>query len=263
MSTFNAQLTVKIALESLNSQTFRDFELVVADGASKDKTLEIINTYTGLNIKIISEPDKGIYDSWNKALKIAEGDFIYFLGADDQLKDHETFHILSEFLLKNRGSRCLIYGKVEFVDEAGIAWRMGGESWDVSKKTFFSHMCIPHQGVFHSRALIEAVGSFDDSYRIMGDYEWLLRAVKLVNPIFIPCVVAKFGTGGVSSENYQRSWMETRRARVKNGHSAVTFYDLGAFLRTYGRIAIAKVFGRKFLQLVVQNKRKLSRPGRQ
>jgi glycosyltransferase involved in cell wall biosynthesis len=259
MSTFNAEPTIKIALESLRSQKFKDFELVIADGASRDRTLELVRSYSDLRVKIISEPDRGIYEAWNKAVLLATGDFVYFLGADDQLKSPATFHDMAETLVLNRRSPKFFYGQVEFVDAEGTPWRTFGVPWSEARKTFSSHSTIPHQGVFQSRELFYRVGLFDDSFRIAGDYEWMLRAVKHVEPIFIPLVIAKFGTGGVSSENYLESWRETRRARKKNGLPDWTLYDLESLARTCSRIVLKKVFGPDVLEGIVRKKRNLFR----
>jgi glycosyltransferase involved in cell wall biosynthesis len=79
---YNSEKTIKTTLDSVANQTFKKIEHIIIDGKSSDKTISIVKKYPHIK-KIISEPDKGIYDAMNKGIKIATGDIIGFLNSDD------------------------------------------------------------------------------------------------------------------------------------------------------------------------------------
>ena len=89
---YNASTTIQETIESVLGQDYSDYEYIIIDGKSSDNTLEVINTYKSNAIKLISEPDSGVYDAMNKGLKIASGDWIYYLNAGDVLffREEET-----------------------------------------------------------------------------------------------------------------------------------------------------------------------------
>ena len=85
IATWNAAKTLRTCLDSIVPQLNKDVELILVDGGSKDETNEIIDSYGDKVSVHISEPDKGIYDAWNKGVKVAKGDWVMFVGADDIL----------------------------------------------------------------------------------------------------------------------------------------------------------------------------------
>ena len=87
--TFNAESTILKALESILQQTFKDFEILIIDGLSKDKTIEIVENLKDSRIKIHSDKDIGIYDAMNKGIHYAQGKWLYFIGSDDYLYNNE------------------------------------------------------------------------------------------------------------------------------------------------------------------------------
>ena len=92
---FNSEKTIFKTLESVKKQSFSNIEHIIIDGASNDKTLEICKEYSN-SIKIISEQDNGVYDAFNKGLKLARGEVIAFLNADDYYLDG-TLQKIEEF----------------------------------------------------------------------------------------------------------------------------------------------------------------------
>ena len=87
IAAYNAETTIERALKSVKSQNFENWECLIIDGASKDKTIEIVQTIikSDSRFQLFSEPDKGVYDAFNKGWRLAHGDWIYYLGCDDEL----------------------------------------------------------------------------------------------------------------------------------------------------------------------------------
>src|ERR1700744_2888998 len=110
--TYNAETTLSRALDSLLGQTFQDFEVLIIDGLSTDKTTAIIGDYAARDkrIRFISEKDNGIYDAMNKGIDLAKGDWIYFLGSDDQLYKKDV--LASVFTGEVNLSSDVLYGDV-------------------------------------------------------------------------------------------------------------------------------------------------------
>ena len=96
-ASFNSEKTIDKTIESLLNQNYTNFEYIIIDGNSKDSTLEIIKSFEqkfkekNITYKFISEPDKGIYDAWNKGIKLSDGEWISFLGSDDYYTDNTVF----------------------------------------------------------------------------------------------------------------------------------------------------------------------------
>src|SRR5882757_1386619 len=84
---YNGASTLEDTIRSVAGQTFRDFEFLIVDGGSKDATIDIIKKYPDTVTRWISEPDKGVYDAMNKGIRLAEGEWLYFLGSDDTFQD--------------------------------------------------------------------------------------------------------------------------------------------------------------------------------
>ena len=109
--TFNAQETLKPTMESVCSQSFRDYEHIIVDGASKDDTLKIARSYEG--VRILSEPDRGLYDAMNKGLHLAKGEYVIFLNSGDTFHSEDT---LEKYALYAKAGADIIYGDTLIVD---------------------------------------------------------------------------------------------------------------------------------------------------
>ena len=116
-STYNSEKTVKDTLDSILCQTYKDIEVLIIDGKSKDKTLDIVRHYEKLfqgKLKFISEPDKGIYDAMNKGIRMATGDVVGILNSDDLYMDNKVLEdVANAFMQKNVDS---VYGNLICVD---------------------------------------------------------------------------------------------------------------------------------------------------
>ena len=140
IATYNSEQYIKQAINSILNQDFKNYEIIIIDGLSKDKTTEIIQKYIKNITFFKSEPDTGIYDAWNKAISVAKGSWIYFLGSDDYLKDSDVLINVEKRITDiefNDNSKTIIYGEVEVQDEDSKFLWVKNKHWDLIKKDFF------------------------------------------------------------------------------------------------------------------------------
>ena len=145
--TYNSEQTISSCLESVLSQDFNDFELIIVDGSSSDQTISLINIIIankpGVSCKVISEKDNGIYDAMNKGAKLARGRWLYFMGSDDELVNSEVLSEVQQHLVKTPAPE-FFYGNV-LLKSNGV--RYAGR-FD-KRRLMIVNIC--HQAVFVSR----------------------------------------------------------------------------------------------------------------
>ena len=213
---YNADKYVNECIKSVLNQSYKNFEYIIIDGGSTDNTVTIIKQYQHQLGYWISEPDKGIYDAWNKGISMAKGKWIAFVGADDLLYpdalqtyvQHITEHPKQDELE-------FISSRIELVDENLTPIRTVGDAWVWER--FRKEMCTWHVGCFHSINLFKKYGLFDATYKVSGDYELLLRPKDQLVTSFINQTTVKMREGGVSSVQLYKAIDETYRAKIKNG----------------------------------------------
>jgi len=200
---FNSENTIKKTLESIQAQTYKNFELIVVDGESTDKTLEIIREYNDIIDIIISEKDNGVYDAMNKGIQAAKGDVIGFLNSDDFFYDQNILeNIANEFI--NSDIDCS-YGDMYYVNRFDTA--IIKRKWVSGKfyKNYLKDGWIPGHPTFYlKKEIYTRVGTFNLNFKLAADYELMLRVltdprikVKYHNH---PQVVMRLG--GLTSKNF-------------------------------------------------------------
>lgn len=205
IATYNSGKTLRRALESVLTQSFQDWECVIVDGASKDNTLQIVEEYEKKDTRFrhISEPDKGIYDAFNKGWKNAKGEWIHYLGSDDWLTEDGFSRLFSQNVDAD-----LIGGSVYLVRE--------GED-DKLQGTHLADGC--HQAFIMKRSVIKNLGGFDENYKIIADKDLLVRIVtggySVINNE-IP--ISYFNTGGVSQKFSSLLQVNKERYKVYKFH---------------------------------------------
>lgn len=227
---FNSESTIKETIESVLNQSDTKYEYIIIDGKSKDNTLDIIRSYQdkfkekGVSYRFISEKDKGIYDAWNKGLKMANGDWISFLGSDDSyyMSALQTYrNIIS---LNQSKEYDLVYSKIQLAKgEENLRVIDGNWNW----KSFKRFMNIPHVGAFHNKKYFQKYGLFNDTYKIAGDYEMLLRARHNLATLKNNALTVRMSHGGVSNTNISTAFKETLRAKRETGkiHFLLCYWD--------------------------------------
>jgi glycosyltransferase involved in cell wall biosynthesis len=219
--TFNSVHTVADTLESVAEQTYSNIEHIVVDGASTDGTLDVIERHCANVAKVISEPDRGIYDAMNKGLGMATGEIIGFLNADDVYADHEVLARVTaamkgdeldalfgdaEFFSPDRPDRPLRRYRSQHFRPDRIAW-----GWMPAHPTLF----LRHQ-------VFERFGMFRTDYRIAGDFELVARMFHTgtLRYRYLPEILVKMRTGGVSTAGWRSTLLlnrEVLRACRENG----------------------------------------------
>lgn len=207
---YNAGATLAAAIESVAAQAREDVELVVIDGNSTDNTPAVIRQHADKIAYWRSESDTGIYDAWNKGIIAARGQYIAFLGADDVWLPGALDAYVG--LIAASPEAEYLSSRVQYGE--GTTMRIIGQPWDWAR--FQRYMTVAHVGSLHKRALFDRVGSYDDSFRITGDYELLLRAGPSLRTAFMDKVTVRMGVGGVSSGQSLRVFDETARAKRRH-----------------------------------------------
>lgn len=186
-------------LESIWRQSFHAYEVLVEDGGSSDTTPDLLRRHSEREPSRLiwnSEADNGIADAWNRALTKAKGEWLMFLGADDMLLDDDVLARIAPKLPKI-GPR-VAYGTVQMQDADGRFLGYLGGSWNPEEFRSCKRN-LPHQGVFHHRSLFDDHGPFDTTLKVVSDYEFLLRELLHVTPLFLEDeVIARMQWGGIS-----------------------------------------------------------------
>jgi glycosyltransferase involved in cell wall biosynthesis len=246
VSVRNAVATLEQCLESVLGQTYGARELIVIDGGSTDGSQDILQRCSSRIAYWVSEPDRGIYHAWNKGLAQAKGDWICFLGADDYLWEPRTLECIAPILAEAYPSTRVVYGQVALVNSESQRVLLMGRPWDEIRSLFPQIMCLPHTALMHHRSLFEQHGQFDESFRICGDYEMLLRELIAGEALFAKdTVVAAMGHGGVSSNPTKSLEMvlELRRAQRMHGLRRPRRAWVAAWLRAHIKVCLWRLLG--------------------
>ena len=216
----NAHSCIRKTIESVLAQDWRDFEYIVMDGGSTDDTVDIARSYegaftaAGIDYKIFSQADHGIYEGMNNALRHALGEYVNFMNADDCLYTSRTLTdvaaVISGAQDKDEDG-CVFYGDCAAV-EFGQTYRFIKDISVIEQKMPFSH-----QSVFASRKLLERF-PFDESYRIGADYDFLLNAFQGGAAFHdLGIRVCKVTLDGLSSVSLLDTFTETVEIQRKHG----------------------------------------------
>lgn len=246
IAVFNGDRTIRRTLESLRSQSFKNFELIIKDAGSSDKTMDVVADFEDLPGKRISCKDNGIFDAWNQAISHCKGEWICFLGADDFLWDNDVFLKFSKSLRTAFPKHRYVYGIENIVTSSGDVVETFGVKWETVASRQVYENIVPHRGMMHHRTLFQDHGLFDTSFRIAGDYEFLRRELLQRPPLFIPDFVVVGGEwGGVStkSDYIVKTALETKRAVDKQEGLHLIWQSYWKVCKAYIKFALNFMFG--------------------
>ena len=208
--TFNSGAVLGRALDSIVTQTFTDWQVLIMDGVSTDDTLKVAQSYNDSRICIYSEPDKGIYDAMNKGIKKAQGEWLYFLGSDDWLLNEKVLETVFAYSIDNYE---IIYGEVEAVQ----LYALHHGEWDMANIDY--NRC--HQGIFYRKSVFRRIGLYNTEFQRWADYDLNLKWFfsNKIHNLYIPITIAHYSDGGFSSgqeDNYFLS--KSSLIKLKLGH---------------------------------------------
>lgn len=175
-ATYNAADTVGRTLASVDAQTFADYEHIVVDGASTDGTTDLVTGAENPARRMISEPDRGLYDAMNKGIVAATGQYLIFLNAGDKFHSPDTLKLLADAVARE-DTPGIVYGQTLIVDDAGrtVGERHLRAPAELTLKSFASGMLVCHQAFVPLRRI---AGFYNLKYRYSADYEWCIRCLQ-------------------------------------------------------------------------------------
>ena len=193
---YNSSKTIYNTLKSVEKQSYKNVEHIIVDGRSTDNTLKICYSFPHID-KIISEPDEGVYDAFNKGIESAKGDIIGFLNSDDVYYEEDSLN----YIVKNfdRETDC-VFGNLQYVNLKGEIVR----NWNSRnfRKGDFKKAWMPAHPTFYCRKYIyEKYGAYNPKYKIAGDFELMLRVLEKnsIKSKFIDRILVKMLSGGISN----------------------------------------------------------------
>lgn len=231
--TYNAAKVLEPTIKSVISQTYPHVEYIVVDGNSKDETLKIIDKYRYLIHKVVSEPDKGLYDAMNKGMRLATGDYLCFLNAGDSLKEATTLEQMAESVISGEAPD-VMYGETALVDMDRHFLRMRRLSAPevLTWKSFKQGMLVCHQAFFAKRELAEP---YDLQYRFSSDVDWCIRIMKKSRILHnTHLTLIDYLEEGMTTQNRKASLLERFRIMTKHyGLISTVFYHIGFIFRLF------------------------------
>jgi glycosyltransferase len=206
---YNNEKSIKDAIDSVLSQTYKNIEYIIIDGSSTDQTINIIKSFESNITKFISEKDAGIYDAMNKGILQATGDIIGILNSDDVYENSNIIEIVKNEFLKDKNLD-ILYGNLIYVEKEDITKIV--RKWiscDYDLSFFERGDVPPHPSLFLKREVYNAAGMFNIKYKLAADYEFMLRIFKkysfkskYINHIFV-----RMRLGGATNKNLKNIYL--------------------------------------------------------
>ena len=227
-ATYNSSHVIKVCLDSILSQDYKNIECLVIDGKSTDKTIEIVlkKKLKHSSINIVSEPDKGIYDALNKGTQIAKGDIIGFVHSDDFLASPQIISEIVEKIIKENLDG--VYGDLYYVNKNNTnkiirKWKSCEFIYDSLKKGWMP----AHPTFFLKKSVYEKHGLFNLNYSISADYDFMTRVLsdKSLKFGYLPKVITKMRVGGESNRSLKNIFL-----KINEDYMIIKRNNIGNFL---------------------------------
>lgn len=201
---YNSEKTIERTLDSVINQVYIPKEYIIVDGLSSDRTLEIIDSYKvpfvkkGINLKVVSEKDRGLYDAMNKGVQMASQKWIHFLNSDDYYVNQYVLSSMTQFL--SEAKEDIVYGAI--IKERNGVQKTALEIRENKLKINMLFGCPIAQPATFYRSTNLKNYPFDISYKISADYKQFVEMIRdKIRFKYVPYFIAIFGETGVSSLN--------------------------------------------------------------
>jgi glycosyltransferase involved in cell wall biosynthesis len=219
--TYNSAATIEDTVCSVLSQEYPNIEYIVVDGASKDRTMGVVGRYRNRIAKMVSEPDRGVYDAMNKGVGLATGEIVGILHSDDVYADSQAISRIAGVFEKERPDT--VFGDLVMVDRrdtSHIIRYYRGENFRPELLAW--GWMPPHPTFFVKRECYLKYGVFKTDYKIAGDYDLIARFLwkARLSYSYLPGVLVKMRVGGISTRNFRSTIVlnkEIVRACRENG----------------------------------------------
>ena len=225
---YNGIDTLEQTIKSIINHQYKNIEYIIVDGNSSDGTIELIKRYEKHISKWISEPDKGLYDAMNKGMKLASGDYFWFINSGDEIASQDVLTTI----FNNNELADIYYGETLVFDQNNtiIGNRRLTPPENLSWKDFRRGMLVSHQSLIVSR---NVCGEYNINYKFSADFEWALLALKHAQSIRnTGLVLSKFLDGGLTKKNIIPSLKERFRIMRKYyGLIPTVFYHIPISIR--------------------------------
>lgn len=220
--TYNAESVLQRTLDSVLEQTYSHVEHIIVDGASTDATLDMVEAYKQKSdaedwcheVRVKSEPDRGLYDAMNKGIQRATGQYVLFLNAGDTFPSADTLELVAESVGEGEEPPAVLYGDTDVVDNDGrfLRHRRLSPPHRLTWRSFMKGMLVCHQA-FYARTDLAKVTPYDLHYRFSADVDWCIRIMRLARRRRLPmrnvgAVVVNFLDGGMTTTNHRASLKE-------------------------------------------------------
>lgn len=245
---YNNESDIRETIESVVNQTYSDVEYIIVDGASKDCTISIVNEYKEKIAKIISEPDKGLYDAINKGLRHATGDIVGMIHAGDRLNNEKVFSIIANFYENNDVD--ITYANSLIVDANNVIKRIN-TSPEFNKELVRDGWMPSHQSIYLRRELLERYGYYRLDIGSAADYEWFVRyfykfaddlRIRRINETLIT-----FTLGGVSSSSKLKKVFSSKHKQMLRKCWEVNGLEAPKFVIFKKWVRLMKMYIRAFV----------------
>lgn len=211
---YNGEATIRSCIESVLKQDYPDVEHIIIDGASTDKTVDILQEYP---VKWISEKDEGLYDAFNKGIQMATGEIVCFLGSDDFYNRSDVLTVIARTFTSNPQVD-MVYGDIVYVKKKDITkitryWKSSPFRPGLFKKGWLP----PNTALFIKRSVFNQHGYFNLTFKLAADFELQYRFFELLRlkAIYVPGIMVRMRSGGVSNaglKNMYKSLKECYQA---------------------------------------------------
>lgn len=224
---YNAEREIEATLKSIKEQSFKNYEYIIVDGASRDNTLKVISQSGVEPTHLVSERDKGIYDAMNKGLALAQGEYLMFLNAGDSLYSTNTLQKIADAA---KGSPDVIYGDTAIVDAERnyLRPRKLRPPKTLTRNSFKNGMLVCHQAFLPKR---ELAMPYDMAYRFSADFDWCVKILSASKKCMqIDDFIVNYLEEGATTRNHIKSLKERFRIMCKHYGFFITLFKHICFL---------------------------------